>query len=444
MFRQFRTKIFVLLFAILIILLFIVYGLVKNGVSVLLVALIPALTALVWNLFHLVDKTNTEIATFLANIKYNDYAVNFSETKAQDESYQKLHGAFNLVTKKFRDIRSEKEAQFQYLQTIVENVDTGLISFDASGKTVLMNRGLRQLLHKSYFPTLNSVKLYNENLHEALTEIQPGEKQLVKFIINGQVVQLSIRKTILRMQDDAFHLYAISNIHAELEEQEVQSWQKLIRILTHEIMNSIAPVVSLSATTQQLIEDDGLTDEDKKSDVKKAVSAINRRSSGLMKFTETYRQLTKIPIPKLLAVDPAELMEQVLTLLSNDLAHGKVHVVRQYPQQPIATKLDPDLMEQVFINLVLNAIQALKDVAEPQLSLLISNGTEGNLEVQIQDNGPGIPEDVLSQIFIPFYTTREKGSGIGLSLSRQIINLHKGQIYVRSEEGLGTTFTIKL
>ena len=444
MLRNFKFQTTLLLVSILVVLAMIMYMIYQNAGNAALIILIPLFVGLVWRLFSQIDKTNREVASFLANIKYNDYASSFSEKESIGDSYKNLHGAFNMVTKKFRDIRSEKEAQFQYLKAIVENVDTGLICFDDAGKTVLFNRGLQQLLHKSYFPNFKSIELYDQVLYKALELINPGEKKLVKLIIAGQMVQLSIRKTILKIKQDALHLYAIQNIHAELEHQEVESWQKLIRILTHEIMNSITPVVSLSGTTKQLMEDAFPMGPDTQDDVRKAISAINRRSSGLLKFTETYRQLTKVPPPRFKQADPVELLEDVLTLLTPTLRKQGVKVVRHFPKKQILVHLDPDLMEQVFLNIVNNAIHALQEIEKPVLTLHVFTGQEGELEIQIQDNGKGIPEALIDQVFVPFYTTKEEGSGIGLSLSRQIVHMHKGNIFVVSKPDKGTIFTLKI
>jgi nitrogen fixation/metabolism regulation signal transduction histidine kinase len=444
MLKNFKIKALLYLGSILVVVIGSGYALFILDTKVYLLILLPVFVFLIYQLFSLVDKTNIEVASFLANIKYNDYATRFPESKTAGDSYQNLHGAFNLVTAKFRDIRSEKEAQFQYLQAIVENVDTGLICFNDSGQTVLINKVLQQLLHKSYFPNFNSIQTYNHAIFDALNEIQPGERKLVKLVIKDQIVQLAIRKTILQMRDDALHLYAIQNIHSELEEQEVASWQKLIRILTHEIMNSIAPVVSLAATTNEIMDHEEDLSEESERDIKKAIEAIHRRSEGLMHFTQTYRQLTKIPPPKFEASDPVEVIERVLTLLKNDLDKKHIVIERNFKEKRFEVQLDPELMEQVFINLIKNAADALGDAPDPKISLHIFKSIEGELEIQIADNGPGISPELLDEIFVPFFTTKKDGSGIGLSLSRQIIQMHKGNLFAYSKEGKGTVFTMKL
>ena len=431
--------------AILAVSIVVAYIISSQNLNSLLLLLIPFGIIMIYNLFRLIDKTNMEVATFLDNIKYNDYAVSYTERDSISDSFRNLHGAFNLVNKKFRDIRSEKEAQFQYLSAIVENVDTGLICFNEQGKTLLMNKALQQLLHKSYFPNLKSVANYNADMFDALKSINPGEKKLIKFVISGEIVQLSIRKTTLILKDEKLHLYAIHNIHTELEEQEVQSWQKLIRILTHEIMNSITPVVSLSAMIEERLKAPEIMDDDDQTEVQKAVHAINRRSAGLLKFTETYRQLTKIPLPVFQKVNIVELLEDVLILLRTQFESKRIQCVKQFPNKEILCQIDPDLMEQVFLNLLINAIESFDDsTSEPIITVSVFRNAIGEIDVQIADNGSGIEPEILDQIWIPFFTTKDTGSGIGLSLSRQIVQLHKGNAIVQSTVGEGTTFTIRL
>ncbi|MCB9283287.1 MAG: hypothetical protein H6563_04370 [Lewinellaceae bacterium] len=414
----------------------------EKGNLFLSAAFVGLVSLLLVSLFALINATNKKLASFLLNIKYDDYEAHYS-SQSGENSQKELSSAFNLITGKFRSIRQEKEAQYQFLQAIVENVDTGLICFDEAGRTVLMNRGIQQSLHKSYFPNLDSLKKYNASLYTTLREIVPGEKKLAKLVVNNQILQLSIRKTILNMQDESLHLYALQNIHAELEQQEVESWQKLIRILTHEILNSITPVVSLAGMANEMIQSPALSGPGL-DDLRQSIQAIQRRSDGLLHFTEAYRQLTKIPPPKFEPTDPVQLLERVLVLFSRPIQEGGLQIVRHFPVNPVTVLMDPNLMEQVFINLIKNALEALAGRPEPELTLLVNREATGLIAISIADNGPGIPEELLSQIFVPFFTTKQEGSGIGLSLSRQIVHLHKGSIFITTPVGGGSCFTIHL
>lgn len=443
MLRHFKTKILLHILFISLFLGGVVYGVNHKGYTGLAILSGLCAAAAVAGLFRLVDKTNSEIASFLLNIKYDDYTATYT-TQEPDQSFKQLYGAFNTITDKFRDIRQEKEAQFQYLQAIVEHVDTGLICFDRDGRTLLMNRALQRLLHKSYFPDMNAVQRFNPALHEAMAGLQPGERQLVKIVAGNQILQLAVRTTILKLKNGEYHLYSLQNISAELEEQEVQSWQKLIRILTHEIMNSVTPVASLAATANEMIGKFNTFDAETTEDIRTAVRAIQKRSEGLLHFTETYRQLTRIPEPKFQEVNTVTLLEDVLTLFKPSLAEHAIRLEKKLPATPLPVQVDPELMEQVLINLIKNAAEAVKGRPSPEISIAAAKDAEGTVIIQVADNGPGIPDDLQEQIFVPFFTTKDEGSGIGLSLCRQIVHMHKGSLSVISKVGEGAAFVIRL
>ncbi|MEZ4940694.1 MAG: ATP-binding protein [Saprospiraceae bacterium] len=443
MLRQFKTKILLHVLLIAGFLMGSVYGWYgSDSVGLVVLSGIGAIAAIV-SLFYLVEKTNSEIANFLLNIKYDDYTATYT-TQEPDQSFKKLYGAFNVITDKFRDIRQEKEAQFQYLQAIVEHVDTGLICFDKEGQTLLMNRSLQRLLHKSYFPDLRSVARFNQGLFDAMEGLQPGERQLVKLVVNNQMLQLAVRTTILKLKNGEYHLFSIQNISAELEEQEVHSWQKLIRILTHEIMNSVTPVTSLAATASEMVSKFSTFDVDAADDIRTAVNAIKKRSEGLLHFTETYRQLTRIPEPTFQPVNPEELLDNVCTLFKPMLVEKGIVVKKNFPPTQLIIQADPELLEQVLINLVKNAIEAVEGIERPALTLGVAKDSEGVVVIQVADNGAGVPEDLQEQIFMPFFTTKNEGTGIGLSLCRQIVQLHKGSLSVVSAAGAGAVFLIRL
>lgn len=443
MLRLFKIKILLHILFIAAALIATVFGIYTAGATGLTILAALAAAAAVWSLFYLVDKTNSEIAAFLLNIKYDDYTASYSPRET-DRSFNKLYGAFNVITDKFRDIRQEKEAQFQYLQAIVEHVDTGLICFDKEGRTLLMNRALQRLLHKSYFPDLESVGRFNPPLFEAMEGLTPGDRQLVKLVVNNQILQLAVRTTTLKLKNGEYHLYSLQNISAELEEQEIQSWQKLIRILTHEIMNSVTPVASLAATASDMVSKFSTFDAASADDIRTAVHAIQKRSEGLLHFTETYRQLTRIPQPKFQEVNPVALANDVITLFKPALAEKKVRIEKQFPASPLSIQADPDLLEQVLINLMKNAMEAVADTDLPAIGVGVAKEPDGVVVLHFSDNGPGIPADLQEQIFVPFFTTKNQGSGIGLSLCRQIIQMHKGTLSVVSKAGEGAAFIIRL
>ncbi|MBK8506482.1 MAG: hypothetical protein IPL46_32370 [Saprospiraceae bacterium] len=222
------------------------------------------------------------------SIKYDDFETNFNRSNSEI-SEKELFGAFNLISNKFRDIRLEKEIQFQYFQTLVENVDTGLIGFDNLGKTIFMNKALQTVLRKSYFPSFDNIANYDIELHHVMLNMRAGDRKLFQKVILDETKQLAIQKTQLKIRNSTYDIFSVHNIYEELQAQEITSWQKLIRILTHEIMNSVSPIISLAHSTNDLMSGTGELDGETRTEIHQALKAIQKRSEGLLHFTDTYR-----------------------------------------------------------------------------------------------------------------------------------------------------------
>lgn len=279
--------------------------------------------------------------------------------------------------------------------------------------------------------------------------MRAGDKMLIKLVANNELLHLSVYATEFRMRGEEFLLVSLQNITSELEEKEIESWQKLIRVLTHEIMNSITPISSLASTVRDMLltENDQepklrqLDDEDI-DNIQQALTTIQSRGQGLLNFVETYRSLTRIPRPNFRYFAIKELFDRIRILMKPKMEKYNINCsLTVYPDQLMVTA-DPDLLEQVFINLLLNAIGAVKDKTDPEIKVSASVHANGRLSIAFYDNGYGITPDILDKIFMPFFTSRKDGSGIGLSLSRQIMHLHKGSISVQSVPGEGTVFKL--
>ncbi|MEM9917989.1 MAG: ATP-binding protein [Bacteroidota bacterium] len=402
------------------------------------------ITFLIWDLIRYTNQTNRDITTFLMGIKYDDFALRFSGDH-KGRSFKQMYNSFNQINSKFLEIRAEKEAQFLYLQNIVESAEVGLLCTNDEGEVILMNRILKKLLSKPYLISLDSIAKIDQELHQGLLLMKNGDRKLLKVNINNQLLQLSIQARKFKIKEDPYNLYSIHNIQSELEVQEVRSWQKLIRILTHEIMNSVTPIISLSAAVHDKLENTNhQLEKDDIKEMNRAVSAIQKRSEGLLHFTDTYRRLTKIPPPVFQEVNASQLIERIQTLFQSVLKSEKIKLESILPRTSLVFQADPRLMEQVLINLLKNAIDALQDCPDPTIQLSCVTTESNKIKIQVADNGPGLPPDMLDQIFVPFYTTKKEGSGIGLSLCRQIIQMHSGSITVESMVGSGTVFTILL
>lgn len=418
------------------------YFIFKNGAILLGGIFLTCAILVVVSLFYVVNKTNRMLASFLLGIKYDDYEVSYGR-RQEEESEKALSSAFNLINDKFRSIRHEKEMQFQYFQALVEQVQTGLLGFDDGGRTIVMNKALQGNLRKSYFPDFDAIRRYDEKLYDLLTGLAVGEQKLYKREFGSDVIQLSIQKTLLKLQGQEYSIYSFQDIHSELQAQEIKSWQKIIRILTHEIMNSVSPILSLANSTEAMFSSNLEIDAENRSEVHAAIQAIKKRSEGLMHFTDTYRKLTKIPAPKFGELEAKELLERVLLLMQNALTESGIKLERLYATYPVIFRGDAEQLEQVFINFIKNAVEAMNDTEVKTLKIGFRRKDEKTYFF-FADSGPGIPEEIRDQIFVPFYTTKREGSGIGLSVCQQIIYNHDGTINVQCPEGGGAIFTILL
>lgn len=400
------------------------------------------------DLIKYVERTNRKLISFLESINYNDFTITFSDNKL-GASFKDLNNAFNNVMAEFRRSRAEKEEHFNYLQTIVQHISIGIIVFVPEGKVVLTNDALFKLLGLTSLRNLNELRHVNKDLPETLQNLKAGEKTLVKLFLDDNVSQLSVFATEFKMHNEAYTLVSIQDISSELEEKEIESWQKLIRVLTHEIMNSITPISSLAQTVREImLEEDreraalrplGQDDLD---NIANALETIQRRSQGLLNFVELYRNLTRIPRPNFRYVSVKELVLRVHQLMLPRFEKEAVQFHLLINPEQLMLTVDPDLIEQVLINLLLNACDAVKDNKESWIKLEANSTTKGRVSIEIKDNGSGITPDLLDKIFMPFFTSKREGSGIGLSLSRQIMHLHKGTISVKSHLGNGATFTL--
>ena len=352
---------------------------------------------------------------------------------------------FNVITDKFRELRMQKEFQHQYLQAIISQVDTGVICFDATGNTLMMNNALKAMLHKSHFPTFNSVQHFNKDLYQCLQNIQPYEEKSITIDIGTEQLILNIRLRILKMEEQQYSLYSMQDISRQMDEQEIHAWEKLIRVLTHEIMNSVTPITSLSGSMRQLLEQSEKLEGEDLQDVQDCIRAIENRSKGLMSFTRAYRQFTSQPQVHREPTDMQQWLQDITNLLKSELDQKNIQLTIKTPKQSLELSIDQELLSRVLINLLKNAMEAVaENMDQKEIGISLTTDREGNHLLAVADNGKGIPLEDLTNIFVPFYTTKKHGTGIGLSLSRRIMNAHGGRLTVWSKVGEGTVFTVVL
>ncbi len=401
----------------------------------------------VWALIQYVEKTNRDLTRFLISIQQSDFSQTYSGG-GRGGSHEELRRLFNDVLGEFQRTRTEKEEHFRYLQTVVQHIGVGLVAFQSDGTVDLVNTTAKRMFGVPRLGNISDLEAIDPSLPMTLFELEPDDRKLVRLDRQGEQMQLSLAATAFRQRQQTFKLVSLQNITSELDEREMEAWQQLVRVLTHEIMNSVTPVASLASTVCDMLgseksEVETIIQGEALEDIRGAVSTIEKRSEGLIHFVNSYRSLTHIPTPKFGIVPVSELLDRVDQLASarEDTDHIRIH--KSVTPQSLELTADSDLVEQVLLNLVINAMQALGDRPDARIELTGRLNQRGRVVIEITDNGPGIEKDVLRRIFIPFFTTRPEGSGIGLSLSRQVMRMHHGDITASSELDQRTTFTLR-
>lgn len=417
----------------------------RRGYPVTAVLMLAAALIQAWLLLRYMERAHRNLRRFLDSIQHADLTATFEADAAADGE---LGAAFATVLDRFRALRAEREERHRYLETLMQHVEAGLVVFDAEGAVELANTAAERLLGVPCLRAISDLAPLHPDLASALPSLAPGERRLIPVTVEGERFQLALRASAFVLRGRPLTLVSFHDIRSELEEKEMESWQNLIRVLTHEIMNSITPIASLAATANVLLDDagpsPGSSDPETLEDIRGAVRTIEQRSRGLLHFVENYRRLTRIPQPRFKVFPLRELFGRVEHLLLEDAGRAGIAFEHRIEPEDLELAADPELLEQVLINLVQNSLQALQGRPEGRVGLHAASDDQGRVIIRVTDNGPGIMEDVLPKVFIPFFTTKRDGSGIGLSLSRQILRLHHGTITVRSEPGVETEFMMKL
>ena len=400
-------------------------------------------------LIHYVEKTNRDLTRFFTSIRYSDFSQTFKDVRL-GPSFDELRKAFTEVMNVFRKTRTEKEEHYRYLQTVVQHIGIGLIAYQPNGDVELINTAAKRLLGIPALKNIQLLETFSKPLVDTLFKIKPKGRALIKIEDQNELLHLALYATEFKLRGQIFSLVSIQNIHSELEEREIEAWQKLIRVITHEIMNSITPISSLASTINEMLKENyqintanQKIDAEALTDMHDAAQTIQKRSQGLLHFVDAYRNLTLIQKPNFQLFLVKELFDRVEKLMQANIKEKSIRLRIKVDPKSLELTADPELIEQVLINLLLNALQSVGGVKKARIDLTSHLDGRGRILVQIKDNGPGIEEENLDKIFIPFFSTKDKGSGIGLSLSRQIMRLHHGSITVQSEPKTHTTFTLR-
>lgn len=398
-------------------------------------------------LYRFTSQTNRKLTRFLESVKYSDFISGFTTDHRLGRSFRDLNVAFNEVLEAFRKTRSEKEEHWQYLNTVVQQVRTGIFSYDVDGSIQLINQNAKKYLGvTSTLKNISELKERNPNLYEVIEATTPGKSNLYK---EGTELQLTIQMTEMRIRGNAVKLITMQNIQTELQKQELEAWQNLTRVLRHEIMNSITPISSLTSTLREILDYDlvkkengyELKDEGAE-DLREGLDTIESRSKGLIRFIDAYREYTSLPQPKIKTVRVMELIDRVGQFMKTQLKKTTIDFTYTCESEYLTVQADEEMIEQVLINLVKNAMESLGNRDKGKITL-IGGAREHHVFIEVTDDGPGIIKEALVKIFVPFFTTKKAGSGIGLSLSRQIMQMHNGTLTVESEPDVRTVFSLK-
>jgi len=408
-------------------------------------ALVPVIIFQLVDFYNFHRKAQMEVEQFVESIHYRDFSRYFDVKQAPVE-LQSLRQGFNEINTTFKHISRERETQYQYLQKILELVNTGILSYEhKSGDISWMNEAFKNMLGIPYLKTIHSLERRDVNLYQEILNLRPGENKVVSVTKDNNSFKTLMAVTAFQTDGKIYKLIAFQDVNEALDEQEAKSWKKLLSVMTHEIMNSVAPIASLAETlSHRLQASAALLDGQPGAleDLQIGVGTIRRRSEGLLKFAETYRNLNKITTLNLTRIYVRDLFENLHVLMEPTFEQKGIEMEIILKDPDMTLDADVSLIEQVLINLVVNAVEAVKDGAEPTITLL---GTtyNGRPLVKVADNGTGMSPELMENIFIPFFSTKKTGSGIGLSLCKQIMLLHKGNIQVQSIEGEGSSFLMQ-
>lgn len=422
----------------------------KGGYSTVCFLLFIAIVLQAYSLLRFIHKTNSELNRFLHALRHNDYSQRF-DAETMGAGFHQLSQHFQAILDSFHRNTAKQHTTLQHLKALVEHVPVPLLSLHHDGRITLWNHRARKLVGISTCTNLEDLKQFGEDFYRGIGRIHTGDQLLLPFGCDGMEHTLIVTASQVIVDGQPEMLISLQNIQSELDGAQLQAWQDLVRVLTHEIMNSITPIASLAKTSSDLIDDiqtqysgsqtlpDALSRD--LDDVAKAVETVARRSDNLTQFVNSYRRLTRLPDPKKTTFPISDLVNQVFAVASHDWPENWQWQVDVEPTT-LALWADKSMVEQALINLLKNAEQAVQESDYPTIRLRAFLNTRGHAVLEVSDNGTGIPDQARGNLFVPFFTTKKEGSGVGLALTRQIMIRHGGSVKAENNSPQGATFTL--
>ena len=397
--------------------------------------------------FQFVSRTNAEITRFLDAARYADYSQRFN-LGAQGAGFEELGNTFTDILDRFQSTRAGQEEELRHLKALMEHVPIPLLSVYGDGTLTLWNNAARRLFGIAHVTRLPDLQQFGEDFAKQISTMTAGERRLATFKVDDMEQQLSLAASQIMIGSKVERLISLQDIQSELDAAQLQAWQDLVRVLTHEIMNSITPVASLSKTAVDLVEDVAtkVTDHpnvvDDLKDVRDAVQTVARRSDALMNFVSSYRRLTRLPPPDKKQILIREVFDDLRKLAAQDWDDKDIILTTHIEPSELDFTADRDMVDQILINLLKNAEQALATTKHAAVRLSARLNRRGKVVIEVSDNGSGINPEIAAKVFVPFFTTKREGSGVGLALTRQVMTAHSGSVLLgQSDEG-GAKFTL--
>ncbi len=398
-------------------------------------------------LIKYLNQNNRKIAFFFNSIKNEDFTLSFPE-QGNAKSFNELNHSLNSFNTMMQKVYIKNQAQEKYYQEILNQAEIGILTFNAKGHILFANPKVEKLLNYTPLNHLKQLALVDEELYEMFNDLTSFERRLFQLTNERETIQLVIKSNEIILNQEILNLVTIQDIDSELDKKETDSWMKLIRVLTHEIMNTVTPITSISESIlNYYVNENGILpleqlDESKIRLTAKGLEVIKEQGKDLMSFVQSYRSFLNVPNPDKEIIDVKKLLEKIKVLINPETELPKISIHHTNSEETIEIFADEKLVTQVLINLTKNAIQALKGIEDGKVSLISGTTDKGKKYISVVDNGPGIPPENMNQIFVPFYTTKNDGTGIGLSLSKQIMHLHGGSLTVHSVPYKETSFSL--
>ncbi len=403
-----------------------------------------AAVAQAWSVIHFVHRTNRELRRLLDAIRYDDFQQSFTIGQL-GPSFAELKGAFDQVLVRFREARLDREAQRRYLEALVEHVPVAILAVHHDGAVDLLNSAARRLLNATGPTTVTALDVYGASFQRDVAQSKANDRALTRIVTDGVQRHLVLSTTELSVVGAAVRFVTLQDIQSELDWNELSAWQDMARVLSHEILNSLTPIASLARTADEMVDDLARrvgADDELVTDIHAAIQTLARRSESLMRFVKSYRQFTQMPPPTLRPIELRDYVQRLGQLFATEWAGRGIELHVAPPARGLSVLADETLLDQAVINLLRNAADAAAGRPAPEVWLDAGLSERGRPVIEIGDNGPGVDESLGDRIFLPFFTTKPEGSGIGLALARQVMLVHKGAITASTRPGGGALFRL--